>query len=191
MLIAVTFLLLTGIKAQDIHLGVKGGINISSLNSGGYSMESKLGFNAGAFAHIHTSSAKWAIQPELIFSSEGAKETLTGNNEKRIHRLNYLNVPVLLQYLFRNGLRLEGGPQIGYLMTAKDKTNNTITDQKNNYQTTAFSLPLGISLVTRKGFGLDARYVFGLSNINKTTNPVIQSNVFQFSIFYQHDTWKN
>ncbi len=189
MIIAVTFLLLSGVKGQNAHLGVKGGINISTLNRGGNNMQSKLGFNAGAFAHIHA-SAKWAIQPELIFSTEGAKGPLTGGDVAVIHRLNYLNVPVLLQYMFRNGLRLEGGPQLGFLLSAKDKINSTIIEQKNNYQTTAVSIPLGISLLTRKGIGLDARYVFGLSNINKATDPIVQSNVFQFGIFFQQDKWK-
>ena len=190
MIITLIFLLLPGAKAQDVHFGAKGGINISSLNSERYHMQSKLGLNAGAFAHIHA-SVKWAVQPELIFSTEGGKETLIGSDVTEIHRLNYLNVPVLLQYMFRNGLRLEGGPQLGFLITAKSKTGNTITNQKSNYQTTAISIPLGISLLTRKGIGLDARYVFGLSNINKANDPLIQSNVFQFGIFYQHDKWKN
>jgi hypothetical protein len=93
--------------------------------------------------------------------------------------------------MFRNGLRLEGGPQLGFLLSAKDKINSTVTDQKKNYQSVAVSLPLGISLLTRTGFGLDARYVFGLGNVNEAKGPVIQSNVFQFGIFYQQDKWKN
>jgi hypothetical protein len=80
-IISVTFLLLPGIKAQDVHFGAKGGLNISSLHSQNFTMESKVGFNAGVFAHIHA-SVKWAVQPELMFSTEGAKETLIGSNEK-------------------------------------------------------------------------------------------------------------
>ena len=189
MIVGVLFILLPGVRGQETHFGVKGGINISSLHRGEDNLDSKTGFNAGAFAHIHASE-KWALQPEIVFSTEGAKERPGGNNAKKIYRLSYLNVPVLLQYMFRNGLRLEGGPQLGFLMSAKDKINNTITDQKNNYQKVAVSLPLGISFLTRKGIGLDARYVFGLSNINQAADPVIQSNVFQFGIFFQRDTWK-
>jgi hypothetical protein len=43
-----------------------------------------------------------------------------------------------------------------------------------------------VGYLTSSGIGLDARYVFGLSNINDDKNgAVIQSNVFQFGLFYQ------
>ena len=50
----------------------------------------------------------------------------------------------------------------------------------------AFSIPLGVGYLAASGLGYDARYVFGLSNINDSENgPTVQSNVFQLGIFYQ------
>lgn len=188
--LSVAVLLFTIAKSQDPHFGIKGGLNASSLNNGGSAMETIIGFNAGAFAHIHT-SINWSIQPEIIFSTEGAKEPLVGGNLTGKHRLNYLNFPVLLQYMFNNGLRLEGGAQFGVLLSAKDKVRENVLDVKDMYQSTAVSIPLGASFLTRTGFGIDARYVFGLSNIYKDDSQTIQSNVFQLGIFYQlSDKWK-
>ena len=63
------------LKAQQAHLGVKGGLNISQLHfaDGDISSDSKVGVNIGVFAHIHASKT-WAIQPELLYSLEGAQK---------------------------------------------------------------------------------------------------------------------
>ncbi len=180
------FLIFTA-NAQKAHFGVKGGLNVSSLHfEDNTSYDSKIGLHAGLLAHIHASKV-WAIQPEVFYSSEGAK-TRVGNSDVKIN-LNYINVPVLLQYMFDNGVRLEGGPQIGFLVNAKTKTSNATVDN-NNFKSTAFSIPLGVGYLTTDGLGFDARYVFGLSNINENKNPTIQSNVFQFGIFYQFSDTK-
>ena len=171
-------------NAQKTYFGIKGGLNVSSLHFGdNTSLDSKIGFHVGGLAHIHASKT-WAIQPEIFYSLEGAKGTLPNNN-KLTYNLSYINVPVLLQYFFDNGFRLEGGPQMGFLLSAKTKTGNLTVDNKG-FESTAFSIPLGIGYLTAEGLGFDARYVFGLSNINDNKNgPTIQSNVFQFGIFYQ------
>lgn len=182
-LIALTacMLVLTG-YSQRASFGVKGGVNVSQLNiQNNDSYDSKVGLHAGLLVHIHASE-KWAVQPEIIYSSEGAQYKSSGNEVKV--NLNFINIPVLLQYMFHNGVRLEGGPQLGFLVNAKTKTDNASIDN-NNFNSPAFSIPLGIGYLTSNGLGFDARYVFGVSNINKDDHPTIQSNVFQFGIFYQ------
>ena len=175
-------LILFTATAQQAHFGLKGGVNISQLHfNNNTSSDSKVGVNLGVLAHIHASKT-WAVQPELLYSLEGAQKV---GNSGINYNLNYLNVPVLLQYMFDNGFRLEGGPQIGFLLNAKRKAGDVTVDD-NGFETTAFSIPLGVGYLTSSGVGLDARYVFGLSNINDSENgPVIQSNVFQLGLFYQ------
>jgi len=180
-----TLFSLTTIKAQNVHFGIKGGLNASSLN---YSPENsdqqtKIGFNLGLLAHIHTSNKDWAIQPEIYYSAEGAKSKSASNASLN---LGYLNIPVLAQYMFDNGFRIEAGPQLGFLMSAKNKTGNVSVNVKDNLKNTNFSIPVGLGYLTSSGFGFDARYNFGLSNINNTSSATkIHSNVFQFGIFYQ------
>jgi hypothetical protein len=176
-ILILSLFLLLGANAQQVHFGIKGGVNISSLHfNDNTSADSKVGLHLGILAHIHASKT-WAIQPELIYSLEGAKQDV--GNTKVTYNLNYLNVPILLQYMFENGFRLEGGPQIGFLLNAKTKAGD-VTVTNTSFKTTAVSIPLGIGYLTSSGWGLDARYVFGLSNIDDNENgPTIQSNVFQ------------
>ena len=110
---AALFLMINA-KSQGVHFGVKGGLNASSLNSSPSNddMQTKIGFNAGVLAHIHTGNQFWAFQPELYYSAEGAKSKANSDNKLD---LGYLNLPVLIQYMFDNGFRLEAGPQVGFL----------------------------------------------------------------------------
>ena len=183
-ILILSLFLLIHVNAQQAHLGIKGGVNISDLNyNDNTTSNNKIGLNFGVLAHIHASKI-WAIQPELIYSLEGASSKIT--SQGTVHtNLNYLNVPVLLQYMFNNGFRLEGGPQLGFLLSAKTRSGN-VTVTNTSFQSTAVSIPLGVGYLASSGVGLDARYVFGLSNINGNKNgPTIQSNVFQLGIFYQ------
>lgn len=180
-LAASLFLIIGATKAQHsgVHFGLKAGMNASTLTNS--NADSKIGFNAGALAHIHTSSKSWAIQPELVYSLEGAKSKANSDIKSD---LSYLNVPVLVQYLFSNGFRIEAGPQIGFLMSAKAKNGSASTDIKDRLNTTNFSIPVGLGYLTSYGLGFDARYNFGISDVTKDATKV-HANTFQFGLFYQ------
>lgn len=178
---AAAFFLMLSVKAQSTHFGLKGGLNASSLSNSSNS-ETKIGFNAGLLAHIHTSNKMWAIQPEVYYSSEGNKSK--SNNDTKLD-LGYINIPVLAQYMFAQGVRVEAGPQVGFAVSAKSKSGSATTDIKSSMNSAVFSIPLGLGYLTSTGLGFDARYNFGISNIYKSSATKTQSNVFQFDIFYQ------
>lgn len=165
-----------------VHFGVKAGMNASELHGDAVEdAKTQIGFHAGALAHIHGNS-NWAFQPEVMYSLEGAKYEVGA--EKGNLNLSYINVPLLAQYMFDNGFRIEAGPQIGFLMSAKAKADNASVDVKDGYKSTAISLPVGIGYLTHSGLGFDARYNFGLTDINENGSSV-KGNTFQFGIFWQ------
>ena len=179
------FFALISANAQTTTFGIKGGLNASSISSnpGNSDLKTKIGFNVGLLAHVHTSNPRWAIQPEIYYSLEGAKSK---SNNDVSYGLGYLNIPVLAQFMFDNGFRIEAGPQVGFLMNANYKVNNTTTNTKNSYTKANFSIPLGLGYLSNSGLGVDARYNFGISDINNTNSSTkIHSDVFQFGIFYQ------
>ena len=108
-------------------------------------------FNGGALVNIPVSS-QFSVQPEVVYSSEGAKAT--GGKIS----LNYVNIPVLFQYN-NSGFYGELGPQLGILTSAKAKPDDgDDTDIKDVLKSTNFSLAIGAGykLTNRLGFG--ARY---------------------------------
>jgi hypothetical protein len=175
----------TALFAQDPKFGIKAGLNISKLTNAGYDW--RAGFNGGLLSHIHITPA-FSLQPEIMYSSQGAKYTDEFNQEIT-RKLNYINVPVLLQYNFDNGFRLQGGPQLGLLVAAKDKLGDVNTNRVNtdNFNSIDFSVPVGVSYLSYSGFGVDARYNIGVTNVVEGSTTNVRNSVFQFGLFYLFD----
>jgi hypothetical protein len=167
-------------RSQNIHFGLKAGLNVASINqSDGNDWDSRTGFHAGVLAHIHVSD-HFAVQPEVLFSQQGGKQ---GGMKAR---LNYINVPVLAQYMFHNGFRLQTGPQLGLAISAKRKFGDVEVNIEDQINTAEFAWLFGASyLFVKCGFGLDARFNLGISNIYETESPEGHNRVFQFGVFYQ------
>lgn len=179
-----TILLITTSNAQHINMGIKGGLNLYTIHSDNNS-ESKIkpGFNVGLIGHIHIKK-HFAIQPELMFSTQGYRYNLS-TGDKQTLKLNYINLPVLFQYMFNNGFRLQAGPQLGILAWAHSKNNNNSIDTKDNFNPFDLSIAAGISYVhPPSGFGVDARYNFGITNINKYGTVKSSNSGLQLGIFY-------
>lgn len=177
---------ITAAKSQSVktHFGVKGGWNLANLQSPNTDYDSKSGFHAGLLAHIHVAD-HFAIQPEVMYSNQGTEYANAGVRYRT--NLSYINVPVLAQYMVGNGFRLQTGPQIGFLLDAKARNQATETniDVENNFKSTDFSWAFGASYLTNSGFGVDARYNLGLSNINETNAATVKNRVLQLGVFYQ------
>ncbi len=161
----------------NVQFGIKGGVNLAdyNYNTRGF----RTGFHIGGLAHIHTSNPKLAIQPEIVFSAQGA-DFSNGTDH-----VDYINIPFLIQYLGKGGLRLETGPQVGALVSAKFDDNNGVEyDIKNRFKKSDFGWAFGIGFLSASGLGIDARYNLGLSDITKARGDV-RNRVWQFGLFYQ------
>ena len=166
-------------QTSNVHFGIKAGVNVASLNvEDGVDYNSLASIHAGGLAHIHV-TPHFAVQPELFFSGQGGKD----GNEKI--KLIYLNLPLLLQYMAGNGFRMYTGPQLGVLLSAKDKNGNVEVDIKDQLKSVDLSWVFGLSyLFPGSGLGLDTRYSLGISNINEGS-PTVQNRVFAIGFFYQ------
>ncbi len=167
--------------AQQTHFGLKAGLNVSSVKiSDGNDYDSKAGIHLGGLAHIHV-SPHFAVQPEVVFSMQGGKDGNTKLN------LNYVNIPVLFQYMFDGGFRLQTGPQLGFMASAKSKTGNVEVNVKDDLSSIDFGWAFGASYLIPNsgGFGADFRYNVGISNISDNNNFEARNNVIQLGVFYQ------
>lgn len=181
-----TFLALVTItlatQAQHINIGIKGGLNAYTIEGDNSStFDPKYSFHVGLLGHIHMGK-QFALQPEVVYSVQGNKYN-SGKDD--MLSLNYVNIPLLIQYMFDNGFRLEAGPQLGILASAESKIAGTETDVKMNYVNSDIGLIVGFSYVKPStGFGYDMRYCHGLSSINSKAPWNGFNRGFQLGVFY-------
>jgi hypothetical protein len=165
-----------------VTFGAKAGANFSMFggddNDG---FDSKIGFHAGGLVNIPVSSM-FSVQPEVLFSAEGAKMKDDPDDIK--YNLGYINIPVLLQYNNPSGFYAETGPQIGLLITAKGKVGDESTDIKDSFKSTNFSWAIGAGFKTKSGLGFGARYSLGLGNIVDEDDVDIKQSNIGVGIFY-------
>jgi len=166
------------VSAQNINIGTKIGLNSYTINTGNNSgYDSRIGIHAGLLGHIHLNS-QFALQPEIVYSMQGAKN---GNTEIK---LDYLNIPVNVQYMFDNGFRLQAGPQLGLLLNA-EAVNGSSVDVKDDYKSIEAGLSFGLGYVhPPTDFGIDLRYNLGLSDISENSSVESTFRGFQIGIFY-------
>ena len=189
---AVTSLSLSAQSKFTSGFGIKAGANFANLNvQGEEPFNTKTFYHVGLLSHIHVSDA-FAIQPEVVYSRQGA-ETKT-SDPREIVKLGYLNIPVLAQFMFGNGFRIQAGPQLGILLNADSEVAGVETEIDDQLKKTDFSIVGGISYMLPMGLGIDARYNYGLSDISSTddTQPGADysNRVFQVGLFYQFNAKK-
>lgn len=183
-LVAAILVMVGTASAQHVNFGVKGGLNLYNIeNDNDTKYDAKTGFHMGMLLHIHVAQ-HFAVQPELLYSSQGAKyNTVLGDVNLK---LEYANVPFMFQYMFDNGFRLEAGPQVGFLTNAKSELNEFSVDVKDDIKKIDFAIGAGIGYIhPPTGFGVDARYNYGLSNINESGSVNSYNRGFQLGVLYQ------
>ena len=153
-LTAVAVLAFAFSNAQQTRFGIKGGLNIATIGGADYA-DALIGVQLGGFAEIKIAK-KFAIQPELLFSMQGAKMDYPGNAVDYDVNLNYINIPVLAKYYFTKNWSVEAGPQLGLLVSS---------DNIDNERTVDLGFNIGGGYNFTYNFSVGIRYTAGLSDI--------------------------
>lgn len=176
LLAVVTVLGFANVNAQEIKFGAKGGLNFASISGDNTKgIDAVTSFNFGVLSEIPISD-KFSFQPELMYSGQGYSF-----NDNTI-ALSYLNIPLMGKYYLTKGLSIEAGPQIGFLLSAK----NEKTDVKDSFNTFDFGVNFGLGYKLDNGLNFGARYNLGLTDINNLENSSSKNKngVFQLSVGY-------
>ncbi|MDC8103863.1 MULTISPECIES: porin family protein [Chryseobacterium] len=201
-------------EKEPIRFGIKGGANSAQFSQQQLSANNqKIGFNAGVFVNIPLSK-QFSIQPEALYNQLGARSVLsstevtTGATTVKTQRdykttLNYVSVPVMVQFKPADNFYVEAGPEFSYFIDGKNKGENTVTSTTNGIATTQknsvsetinkddinkfnFGLGLGLGYYFTRNLGINARYVNSLTKIDKS-RPAAENNnrVFQLGLNYK------
>jgi len=187
--------------SKKIEWGLRGGLNLSNTSAGfgtGNTFRDpsfKLGLLGGVTLQVPLSNAL-RLQPEIAFSSEGSlQEGLIGNVADNKYvlvfttQLNFLNIPLMLQYNEGKGFYAETGPQLGILLNARLKNafpaagapaETEISDTKNAVM--SWATGIGYQFEGRTALGL--RYTLGLANYTEGVSAQ-KVNTLQLLLHYK------
>lgn len=171
----------SAVAQQEVKFGPKTGVNIANI-SGKDAIDNNMliGFHVGVFAEIRFNE-KFAVQPEILYSAQGAKREGTRNvmgvnvTTNTTSKIDYINVPIMAKYYIAPSFAVEAGPYVGFLMSAKTEgTINSMgenvsieSDDKDFSNSIDFGVGAGASFNLDNGFFIGARYNLGLSNVGK------------------------
>lgn len=161
-------------------IGVKGGVNIASLSE--FTGRSRISGHGGIFLH-HTINKNWCFQPELLFSGEGQRYFSDGFEHTLA--LDYLQLPLMIQYYPVPNIYLEAGPQVGVLLSARDKVDGfdePHANVKGDFASAQVAIGLGAGLKASEKIVFYGRYNFGLTDVSVFDNIVDHSRVGQLGV---------
>ncbi len=193
-----------GVYAQNLKYGVKAGLNLSSVSEvtekEGNNKDTRDGSDmlAGFFAAAHLNysfSDLLGIQPELMFSMQG------GAYEGDVTvRLNYINIPVLLDIKPFTNFSILVGPQIGFnvyksqSVSGVSVSGSDLTDMMKaggrKLNAIDFAAVVGVQYAIMDHFLVSARYNFGFTKtiLSDTDGAEIsggRNGVIQIGVGYQ------
>ncbi len=177
--------------------GVKGGLNFAQIHvevSGDSELSDMLvGFQLGGYLNYPLSD-KVSIQPELVFTRVGGKESMYDpdlQEDITLSSLNdYLSIPLMFRFKAGDKFHILAGPQVGILVVAKIKVElqgiSVKIDAMDEFKTLDFGLTAGFGYTINK-VGIDARYNFGLINIAEgtTEDGKAQNRIIMFAVSYK------
>jgi hypothetical protein len=174
-------LFLFGSANAQTKFGIKGGLSVSNYRGDVGSNSSKIGFHFGGIAKVKISE-KFVLQPELLFSTQGAEFNLSKMVEFK-QNLSYVNLPVMAKYYVADKFSFEFGPQIGFLVSAKVIMDGEKTDIKDAFKPIDFAVDFGTGYDLTENISAGIRYNLGVSN--NFNNFKTSNSVFMLSLDYK------
>ncbi len=175
----------------ELWLGPKAGANIANVSD----VEGK-GLT-GAYVGLAFAvkfSERYALQPELGFSMQGATDIYNTNEDLK---LNYFTVGLINKLYLVDGFHILAGPEFNFKVndTFSDWTYEDYYDDNGNYlgdsdvQPFDFAIVGGLGYDFPFGLSLEARYKQGVIDINDFFNvddgKSSLNQVFQIGIAYK------
>ncbi|MBG7631750.1 MAG: PorT family protein, partial [Bacteroidetes bacterium] len=158
---------ITMVSTNAQNFGAKAGVNFASITGDETEdLDGRTSFFIGAVVEFEISD-KFSFQPELLYSGQGAKSSYSSESgdvsEESVVKLDYLNIPLMAKYYVSEGFSIEAGPQVGFLLSAKNEyeytfdgdTESETEDIKEEVSSIDFGLNFGV------GYKLDSGLNFG------------------------------
>jgi hypothetical protein len=188
-------LMFTGLSAQSLSFGIKGGLNYSKLKfddiknitSGGtnYNLmqdEAFQGFHIGVMGRLNVLNV--FVQPELLFNTSGGKVLVeeiqgAGNPVQTVKEIKYnkLDLPVMVGMKFGIA-RVNLGPVASVVLSSNSQVADIVPGLETKSKGATLGFQAGAGLDLFKELTLDLRYEGGLSKLGDKLTVAGQDYAF-------------
>ena len=156
--------------AQGFSLGIKGGADVLKISGKSFDQEFAYGYHLGGYVELKLNKT-FSLQPELYYSSASMSrgnslDTIYTNVDLKKIKLDYINIPLILNIKPSKKFAIQVGPRYGIL------SNSNLSIKKNAenaFKSGDFSMLAGIQLNFSK-IKVYGRYQIGLTDINDATS---------------------
>lgn len=166
-IISLLFLLLVGpVNGQYFNGGIMAGVAGTQVAGDTYSGFHKAGIYVGGFVNLQISQRS-IFQLELEFFQKGSRKNPNyeeNDFDQYLFRVNYIEMPVLYQYVFNERLKLEVGPSLGFLTGYYEEKNTEEIKAGNRPARVSFQINAGMYVT------LTRRLMFNLRTNNSLLN---------------------
>lgn len=179
--------------AGSWSLQPKAGINIATMTNDD-DAKIRTGLVVGAELD-YQATPQFSISAGALYSQQGSEAKVQGVSGTL--KMDYVNVPILVNFHVANGLALKAGIQPGFLINDKvEVSSNGVSAEvglKESYRAAGvdadissldFAIPLGISYEFSHVV-LEARYNLSLTNAITVLGESTKHSVFQLTLGYK------
>jgi hypothetical protein len=192
------FLLITlQTKSQEFNGGLMAGVAGTQVAGDNYYGFHKAGIFAGGFVSLQISEHS-AFQMELEYFQKGSRENpdSTNNYDQYLFRVNYVELPLLYQYIFSKRFKAEVGPSVGFLINYYEEKNEEEIKYGNAPAKVSFQLNAGLYVFLTSHLMVSIRTNNSMLNIrsDNATGDILRifpgnygqfNDCLVFSLFYQ------
>lgn len=182
MVVIISFPFSVEAQKMDVDLGIKIGANFNNINGKYWKNGYKANFLGGAFLGVN--GGRLGLQLEGIFAQstfvtgdkfneiyKDAYQTGKDSVKEGSFKVNYLSVPVLLNIKLFSRAVIQLGPQYSGVVSVNDK-DDLFNDAESLFKG-SFDGVIGLWLKLPAHLNVGARYVIGLSKVNKNDNSTL------------------
>jgi len=191
--IFITFLIFIAFPgfSQQFQGGFFGGFSASQIDGDTYSGYNKLGFTAGAYA-TRELSRNINLKTEVRYIQKGANKKVTENSLSMDKtKLQYAEIPLLVQYFYNNEFYFEGGIVPEFLLASAEDFGDGFIEPTNPYHLFSLEGTLGAGYFLSRHIAAGARYTYSLLPARDHASGQIlrlnlgqRNNVISFSLYY-------
>lgn len=173
-ILLIALFILQSASAQ-FRIGPKAGVNLVKVDGHPFSDQFRYAYHLGVFSEIVlTPDKKLSLQPEVVWNQysttldsnfKSVYQNLTSSDQSKV-KLNYLSIPIVLNYRLLGPIYLQAGPQFSILMNQDKKFLQNGADA---FKHGDFALLAGAQVRISKIY-LTGRYNIGLNNLNDIDN---------------------